>query len=105
MRRGFFCVLPLLVCFFSFGCGNASHPGIWNQTEIEAYMLKTENPKMSEVKLSSNSEGGFSGTGKAADGETFQLSIKQNAALKKISWSAKGDRGTVIDDASYEFVK
>jgi hypothetical protein len=68
-------------------------------------MLKTENPKMSEVKISADPAGGYTGTGKAADGETFKLTIKQNAELKRLSWSAKGDRGTVIDDASYEFVK
>jgi lipopolysaccharide export LptBFGC system permease protein LptF len=105
MLSRFLSVLSLLACLFCVGCGNTSHPGTWNQAEIEAYMLKTENPKMSEVSISTDPAGGYTGTGKAADGETFKLTIKQNADLKRLSWNAKGDRGTVIDDASYEFVK
>ena len=97
--------LSLMLCLFCAGCGNSSLPGVWTQTEIEAYMIKTENPKMSEVKVNADPAGGYTGTGKSADGETFQLTIKQNVELKRLSWSAKGDRGTVIDDAMYEFVK
>jgi hypothetical protein len=48
-------------------------------------MLKTENPKMSEVSISADPAGGYTGTGKAADGETFKLTIKQNADLKRLS--------------------
>jgi hypothetical protein len=97
------CLIALAVCFVVSGC-KQSHPGVWNQQEIEAYMLKTEDPKMSEVKLTPDA-GGYTGTGKAPDGETFQLTIKQNVELKQLSWEAKGDRGTHILDGKYEFVK
>jgi hypothetical protein len=102
--RNICCLIPLLVCFFVIGC-STSHPGNWTQAEIEAYLLKTENPKMSEVKINADPAGGYTGTGKSPDGESFRLTIKQNADLKKLSWNAKGDRGTVIEDGSYEFVK
>jgi hypothetical protein len=104
MFRGSFCVGLIFVCLVCHGCGNTSHPGNWPQSEIEAYMLKTENPRMSEVSIKPDPEGGFSGTGKSADGETFQLTIKQDADLKRLSWSAKGDRGTKIEDGRYEYV-
>ncbi len=96
--------LILLLCGLFVGC-NASHPGVWNQKEIEAFMLKTENPKMQEVQLTANPDGTYTGTGKAADGESFKLTIRQNAEAKQLSWEAKGDRGTEILDGRYEFVK
>jgi hypothetical protein len=43
----------------------------------------------------SASADGFSGTGKASDGETFSFSIKQDAAAKKLQYTATGDRGTI----------
>lgn len=96
-------LLVLTGCLALVGC-NAANPGTWTQAEVEAYMLKTEDPKMVEVKLTPNPEGGFTGVGKGPDGEKFDLKIKQNPSLKQLSWEANGDRGTVITDGKYEFV-
>ncbi len=51
---------------------------------------------LDEIDLS-NGEGGFTGTGKNAEGESFVIKVKQNAGGKRLDYEAKGDRGTNED--------
>ncbi|MEN9555106.1 MAG: hypothetical protein RLZZ232_1392, partial [Planctomycetota bacterium] len=44
--------------------------------------------------------GGFSGTGKAEDGETYKITVTQDPANKRLDWKAEGDRGS-NEDGSY----
>jgi len=86
----FIALTSMTVCLS--GCGD--NPGSWPQEKVEAKVV--EGLSLSEIALSPSAEAGvFTGTGKNAEGETFTLKVTQNADTKKISWDAKGDRGTM----------
>ena len=84
-------VLGSLLCS---GCSQ-DNPGTWPRDRVSAKVM--ESLQMTEVTLSPDPAGGFSGTGKRADGETLTLTVTQDAATHRISWDAKGDRGFVED--------
>ena len=58
--------------------------------------------KLSELHITVDPSGGYSGTGKTADGESYKLKITQDASMKRLSWQADGDRGT-IEEGKFEF--
>lgn len=79
-------VLGLTIC----GC-NQSHPGNYAQPEVEAQVKKSL--ELTEIQITADPAGGYTGTGKSASGETYKLKITQDVAAKRLSWEAKGDRG------------
>ncbi len=73
--------------------GCSDNPGSWPQPKVEAKVA--ESLDLSQITLTPGTEQGvFTGTGKHAGGETFKLTVTQNASDKRISWEADGDRGT-----------
>lgn len=73
------------------GCGSG-HPGSWTQEQVE----ENVRSKLSLVDVQLRpSEGGYTGTGTNADGETFELTITQDAAAKRLDYEAEGDRGSI----------
>ena len=88
-----------ILCVAASGC-TTSNPGTYAQPEVEAQVIKSL--KLSEIRLATDPAGGYTGTGKNSDGESFKLKITQDAALKRLSWKADGDRGT-IEEGKFEF--
>lgn len=95
-------LLCCVICFSLIGCKPAVHPGNWDQTRIETKLKEKHN--LAEISLQPASAGGFTGSGKTADGETYTFKVKQDANLKRLSWEFNSDRGDVGDEV-YEFVK
>ena len=91
-----------VICLSLIGCKPAANPGTWDQTRIEAKLKEKYN--LAEISLQPATEGGFTGSGKTAEGETYKFKVKQNADLKRLSWEFNSDRGDVGDEV-YEFVK
>jgi hypothetical protein len=77
------------------GCG-ADNPGTWPIDKVETQVMK--GAKLTKIALSPSGEAGvITGTGKDETGETYQITVKQDADAKQIDWDAKGDRGTTLD--------
>jgi hypothetical protein len=85
------------ICICQIGC--ADNPGTWPLPKVEAKL--TESLQLSDVNMEAAPDGGFTGTGKSAEGETISFSVKQDAAARRISWDAKGDRG-FVEEGYYE---
>ena len=84
--------------------GCADNPGTWPKEKLAEHVkdsLIREGMEMTEVTLTEKEGGGFEGTGQVADGETLKLVVTQDAAARRITWDAKGDRGSNLD-GSYE---
>jgi hypothetical protein len=92
-----FCMLAT-VCSIS-GCGK-NHPGIYTQPEVETQVKKSLD--LTEIQINADPSGGYTGTGKAASGESYKLKITQNVAKKELSWKAEGDRGD-FREGEYHF--
>ena len=95
-------ILPICILMFSIaisGC-QRSHPGNYSQQEVEAQVKKSL--KLTEIQIVPDQAGGYSGSGKTADGEGFKLKITQDATQKSLNWKADGNRGT-IEDGSFKF--
>ena len=74
------------------GCGG-DNPGSWPIDKVEAQVMIAAN--LSEIELSPGGTAGvLAGTGKDEGGETFQITVTQNAETKQFDWEAKGDRGS-----------
>ena len=80
----------LMLTFAISGC-TKSHSGNCAQPEIEAQVKKSL--ELTEIQIAADPAGGYSGTGKAATGESYKLKITQDVALKRLDWKAEGDRG------------
>jgi|688.fasta_scaffold06866_12 hypothetical protein len=92
--------LLLLALTLIAGCNPAAdNPGTWNPAKIQEHLKKSL--KLSEATVSPAEGGGFSATGKNAEGESFKITIKQDAAKKRIEWKSEGDRGS-FEDGYYE---
>ncbi len=92
-----FCITLTLV-----GC--ADNPGTWPKEKLAEHVkdsLIKEGMEMTDVTLSEKEGGGFEGTGMVTGGETLKLIVTQDAAARRITWDAKGDRGSFLD-GSYE---
>jgi hypothetical protein len=93
MRRN--AVLARILGFFTLtlflitGC--KQNPGNWPVEKVTPVVA--ESLKLSDLVLTKTSSG-MEGKGKTADGETFTVIVKQDPAQSKISWDAKGDRGS-----------
>ena len=95
-------VLP--ICIFMLAISNSgcqrSNPGNYSQQEVEAQIKKSL--KLTEIQLSPDPAGGYTGSGKTADGEGFKMKITQDAIQKSLKWKADGNRGT-IEEGSFSF--
>ena len=74
-------------------------PGNWPEGKVAAKIQ--EKLELSELSLVPNPEGGFTGTGKSAEGETFTIKITQDPSQGRLNWDSEGDRGT-FDSGFYE---
>ena len=83
-------VCSLLVGLACVGC-ERPHPGNYAQPAVEEQVKKSL--ELTEIQIAADPAGGYTGTGKAASGESYKLTINQDVALKKLSWKAIGDRG------------
>lgn len=79
---------------FCLGC-NTFDPSKWDKDQVSKEI--TEKHNLTELTLKP-AEGGFSGTGKDAGGETFKITVKQNAAEKSVSYKLDGDRGSILEN-------
>ncbi len=94
-------VLFCCVIFFALSGCNRSNPGNWDQTRVEEHLKKKH--VLVEISLAPGPDGGFAGSGKTKEGETYKFKVKQNAELKQLSWNFDSDRGDVGNEV-YEFV-
>ncbi len=90
------------LCLASLLClgGCQDNPGTWpveKVTEQVEQSLAGQEVRLVEISLSATASGSFEGVGKAEDGETFQLSVTQDAAAQRLTWKANGDRGSILD--------
>ena len=95
-------ILSICILVFSVaisGC-ERRHPGNYPQPEVEAQVMKSL--KLTEIQITADPAGGYSGTGKTADGESFKLKLTQDVAQKSLNWKADGDRGS-IEEGSFKF--
>ena len=95
-------ILPicLLVFFVAITGCERSHPGIYTQSQVEAQVMKSL--KLTEIQITTDPAGGYTGTGKTAAGESFKLKLTQDVAQKSLNWKADGDRGS-IEEGSFKF--
>ena len=91
------------LCVLSFlcvgGCNPAENPGTWGVEKVSAKIQ--ESLELTDVELTANPEGGFTGTGSRTDGETVTFTITQDPTASRMSWDAEGDRG-FVEDGYYE---
>jgi hypothetical protein len=90
-------IAVLFPCLMLAGC--AENPGNWPQDKVAAKIQ--EKLELSELSLAPNPEGGFTGTGKSDEGETFTIKITQDPSQGRLNWDSEGDRGT-FDSGFYE---
>jgi len=94
----FLVILPcLLILLLPTGCADTNNPGTWDRAKVETQMKSSL--KLTEITLTPGTSG-FSGTGKALDGETYKITIIQDPAKKRLDWKGEGDRGS-NEDGSY----
>lgn len=94
--------LIFVLCLLITGC--ADNPGTWPQDKLADHVkasLVEDGLEVTEISLSPKEGGGFEGTGSVAGGETVKLVVTQDAAARRISWDAEGDRGSYFS-GSYE---
>ncbi len=92
--------LSLLLLYVAIAGCSKPNPGTYAQPDVEAQVMKSL--KLSEIQLTVDPSGGYTGKGKTVDGESYKLKIMQDATLKRLSWKADGDRGT-IEEGKFEF--
>ena len=99
MFRKLFPVCMIVIGLAIIGC-TQSHPGNYAQPEVESQVKKSL--ELTEIQITADPAGSYSGTGKSASGETYKLKITQDAAAKRLTWKAEGDRGD-FRDGEYHF--
>ncbi len=72
LREQSLSVLLVLGSVLCSGCSQ-DNPGTWPRDKVSAKVM--ESLQMTEVTLSPDPAGGFSGTGKRADGEMLTLTV------------------------------
>lgn len=88
--------LCLLCTLFVVGCNPAFDPSKWNQDEV-AKDIKEQWAQFNVTEVAvSPVTGGFEGTAKSADGETFKIALKKDETAKSIRGTGVGDRGTEL---------
>ena len=93
MRKAF--LLTVLVLLLNLvGC-DGNNPGRYDEEQI-ADLLQRQIP-VATVDLQRQGDGGFTGTGAAAGGETFRIEVFQDPQAKTLKFNAVGDRGTNVD--------
>lgn len=91
-------LLVVFAALFS-GCNSASHPGTWPANVIQQ-KLKSKY-EFTELTLTPDGEGKFTGTAKSKEGETLKVTIVQDKAAKRLNYDFKGDRGW-FEEGLYE---
>lgn len=90
-------VVALSFCVFLVGCAK-DNPGKWPIEKIEADL----KDHFELVDISSTPvDGGYTSTGKTAEGESFTIEVQQFPDQSKYTWDASSDRGT-LDEGYYE---
>lgn len=90
--RSFLSALSLLV--LCLGC-NTFDPSKWDKDRVSKEIM--EEHKLTELTLTP-APNGFTGTGKDAGGETFKITVTQNASEKSVSYKLDGDRGSILEN-------
>ncbi|MCC6512117.1 MAG: hypothetical protein IT423_23675 [Pirellulaceae bacterium] len=80
----------ILALALTAGC-NSFDPSKWDAKQMAAEA--TSQWKLTEVDLKPVT-GGFEGTGKDANGESFEIKITTDPATKSATATGKGNRGT-----------
>ncbi|MEZ6134505.1 MAG: hypothetical protein R3C53_06315 [Pirellulaceae bacterium] len=96
------CACIVGLCLTMVGC--ADNPGAWPAEKAASYVkeaLIEQGVEVTEISLTPKADGGFEGKAKESSGETLKLIITQDAANRRLTWDAKGDRGSFLD-GSYE---
>jgi len=75
------------------GC-NSFDPSQWTQEQVAKDI--SEHWDLVSIELKPT-EGGYTGTGKSADGETFAISVKVDQGAKSVAYHGDGDRGSILD--------
>ena len=99
MTRTFLLSIVLLAGMALTGC-DKGNPGTWDQNKVEEQIKQSLN--LTDVALTPNPAGGYTGRGTAQDGESLRLTITQDPATQEMAWDAVGDRGTVTS-GEYNF--
>lgn len=89
----------LALSSFLFLAGCADNPGNWPKEKLEEYVkqaLIDQGVEVTEISLNPE-DGKFTGEAKEVGGETLKLIVTQDAAASKLTWDAKGDRGSFLD--------
>ena len=88
-------VASLAVVVVLFGlAGCSKNPGALGKSDIEAELR--EELKLKDVSLTANPDGGYTGTGKLADGTKYTLIVTQDEKDKKLSYTLKNEEGRVV---------
>lgn len=80
------------------------NPGNWPKEKLAEHVkdsLIKQGIEVTDVTLNAKEGGSYEGTGSVVGGESLKLIVKQDPAASRITWEAKGDRGSVLD-GSYE---
>lgn len=94
MKQATLCVGALLGSVIASGCGPSSHPGTWDEAKVETELTRTL--KLESLDLTP-SDGGFQGTGSDSEGQSYDVTVTQDAATKSLTYDAKGNRGENVD--------
>ena len=93
-----------LLLFLGLLSGCSDNPGTWPAEKLEAHVkdsLNREGMNITEVSLTSAGEGVYTGTAMDEGGEKLELEVKQEPSAKRLTWDAKGDRGSFLN-GSYQ---
>lgn len=85
--------LASLLALTTVGC-NTFDPSQWSQEQVAKEIKEQWDLESVELKPA---EGGYAGTGKNAEGETFKITVKVDPASKSLSYHGDGDRGDILD--------
>jgi hypothetical protein len=83
------------------GC-QSNNPGEWTQAMIEQKLQSKYD--FTELKLSPDGKGKYSGVAKSKEGETLKVTISQDPVAKSMKYDFKGDRGW-FEDGVYDLDK
>ena len=86
-----FVVVACCVLGLAGGCGG--DPGSMTQSEVEAKLKSTLN--MKAVSLTARPDGSYTGTGQAADGTNYTITVEQKAADRSLWYTATSDGGEI----------
>ena len=86
-------VFALVLTVSATGC-KTFDPSQWSQEQVTKEVSEQWDLVSVDLKPA---DGGYTGTGKNAEGETFQITVRLDPAAKSATFEGKGDRGTDLD--------